>query len=105
MRPTAADRERIASGIELSEHLAQAVKDAQKHVLERHMTGIKKKESKFFEDMDAQRKLEKVSSSYILIYCVSSSVNIATGIALFRNIAFIRRTVRSSPWLNYVMQK
>lgn len=59
LRPTANDRERIASGIDLSEHLALAVKEAQQQVLHRHKTSIKQRESKFFEEMDAQRKLEK----------------------------------------------
>ena len=64
MRPTAADRARLDSGLELSEHLAQAVRDAQQNVLNRHLGAVKQKESKFFEDMDAQRKLEQVSSYF-----------------------------------------
>ncbi|GAX82203.1 hypothetical protein CEUSTIGMA_g9631.t1 [Chlamydomonas eustigma] len=59
MRPTAADRERLAAGIELCEHLAQAVRDAQHSVLDRHVGSLKDQEKKFFEGMQAQRKLEQ----------------------------------------------
>ncbi len=58
MRPTAPDRERLASGIELSESLARTVREAQQKILEQHTGTIRQKEAKFFEDMQAQKKLE-----------------------------------------------
>ncbi len=64
MRPTAADRERLSSGIELSEHLALAVREAQRLVLDRNMESIKQVESKFFEGMTAQVQLEKVGKRH-----------------------------------------
>jgi hypothetical protein len=64
MRPTAADRERLAAGIELCEHLAQAVREAQRSVLDRHVGSLKDQEIKFFEGMQAQRKLEQVRACW-----------------------------------------
>ena len=60
MRPTAPDRERLSSGIELSEHLAKAVREAQSVILNRHKDKLREVEGKFFEDMRAQKKLEQV---------------------------------------------
>lgn len=60
MRPTAPDRERLASGIELAQHLADAVKEAQQQVLDRHLGTVKQQERKFFEDMQSQKKYEQV---------------------------------------------
>eukprot|EP00195_Chlamydomonas_chlamydogama_P007748 CAMPEP_0202890108 /NCGR_PEP_ID=MMETSP1392-20130828/615_1 /ASSEMBLY_ACC=CAM_ASM_000868 /TAXON_ID=225041 /ORGANISM="Chlamydomonas chlamydogama, Strain SAG 11-48b" /LENGTH=1052 /DNA_ID=CAMNT_0049573609 /DNA_START=191 /DNA_END=3349 /DNA_ORIENTATION=- len=64
MRPTAPDRARLASGIELLEHLAKAVRDAQAQILERHVDGARQQEAKFFEDMRAQKKLEQEMRFY-----------------------------------------
>lgn len=60
MRPTAPDRERLASGIELAQHLAEAVKEAQQQVLDRHLGTVKQQERKFFADMQSQKKYEQV---------------------------------------------
>ena len=58
LRPTAPDRERLASGIELCEHLAAAVRDAQGSILGSHQDTLRAAEAKFFEDMKAQKRLE-----------------------------------------------
>lgn len=59
IRPTAPDRERLASGVELAETLAVAVRDAQKKILEKHVGIIREKESKFFADALGQKKYEQ----------------------------------------------
>lgn len=59
MRPTAPDRARLASGIELSESLAVGVREAQARLLGRAQAGAAAVEGKFFADMRAQRKLEE----------------------------------------------
>lgn len=64
LRPTAADRERLASGIELSEHLAAAVRSAQGAILGREMAAQREREARYFGDMRAQRKLEQEARFY-----------------------------------------
>lgn len=55
----AACRARLASGIELSENLAVAVREAQARLLGRAQEGAKAVEAKFFDGLRAQRKLEE----------------------------------------------
>lgn len=64
MRPTAADRERLASGIEMAEHLARSVRDTQAAILNRDLASQAASEAAFFEAMRAQRALEKEARFY-----------------------------------------
>ncbi|KAJ9526659.1 hypothetical protein QJQ45_017570 [Haematococcus lacustris] len=64
MRPTAPDRERLASGIELSEHLACALRETQAALLQKDAQVALDQETKFFEDIRAQRKLEQEARFY-----------------------------------------
>ena len=59
VRPTAPDRLRLASGIELSEALAESVKEAQRQILDQHIGAIRDQETKFFEDQLGQKTYEK----------------------------------------------
>ncbi|GFR41272.1 hypothetical protein Agub_g1947 [Astrephomene gubernaculifera] len=58
MRPTAPDRIRLESGIELSESLAAAVRDAQARLLGRAQEGLRAAETRLFDGLRAQAKLE-----------------------------------------------
>ncbi|GLC35790.1 hypothetical protein PLESTB_000494500 [Pleodorina starrii] len=58
MQPTAPDRLRLESGIELSESLAVAVREAQGRLLGRAQEGLAAKETRLFEGMRQQAKLE-----------------------------------------------
>ncbi len=51
-------RARLASGIELAESLAQAVREAQARLLGRAQEGARQHEAKLFEGMRQQAKLE-----------------------------------------------
>jgi hypothetical protein len=64
LRPTRPDRERLASGIELAERLAVAVRDAQAALLAKELGAAAQKEAALFEGMRAQRKLEQEARFY-----------------------------------------
>lgn len=64
LRPTRPDRERLASGIELAERLAIAVRDAQAALLAKELGAAAQKEAALFEGMRAQRKLEQEARFY-----------------------------------------
>lgn len=51
-------RERLASGIDLAQSLALAVRDAQAAMLGRHADALKAREAALFDAMGAQRRLE-----------------------------------------------
>ncbi|KAG2499310.1 hypothetical protein HYH03_002888 [Edaphochlamys debaryana] len=58
MKPTAPDRARLESGIDLSEALAAAVREAQSRLLGRAQEGSRAAEAKLFEGMRQQARLE-----------------------------------------------
>ncbi|MEW5303624.1 MAG: hypothetical protein WDW36_006297 [Sanguina aurantia] len=58
IEPTSPDKARLASGMELSEHLAVLVRDAQAVILGRAQDALRQTEARFFEDMRNQKKLE-----------------------------------------------
>eukprot|EP00798_Chlamydomonas_sp_ICE-L_P020376 gene20376-27146_t len=59
MRPTSPDRVRLDSGIELAEHIARAVVDAQSQILGKYTATIRSQEQKHLDSMLAQRKYEQ----------------------------------------------
>ncbi|KXZ56694.1 hypothetical protein GPECTOR_1g625 [Gonium pectorale] len=58
IRPTAPDRVRLESGIELAESLAVAVREAQARLLGRAQDGMRAAEARLFEGMRQQARLE-----------------------------------------------
>lgn len=95
MRPTAPDRERLASGIELAQHLAEAVKEAQQQVLDRHLGTVKQQERKFFADMQSQKKYEQVCAFHTIHTIVGAEAGVIRGEirSLQRSCALIMRGI------------
>lgn len=64
VRPTAPDRERLDSGVELTEHLARTLRDTQGALLNRQLQAAQEQEAAYYENMRAQRKLEHEARFY-----------------------------------------